>query len=132
MMRKAETGASVRVIEVPGDRLAEAADLLARSFQANPNLVDLFPSGKVRARALVHVQNACLRDALGFRHVYAPIRDRGLVGVAPDMTPVLAAAPRSILRLVRFMAGVNKLHLRSLAGIWRWSASIPASGESGR
>ena len=30
--------------------------------------------------------------------------------VAPDMTRVLAAAPRSILRLVPFMAGVNKVH----------------------
>jgi hypothetical protein len=77
MVRKAETGASVRVIELPVDRLAEAADLLARSFQANPNFDDLFPDGKFRARALVHVQKACLRDALGFRHVYAPIRDRG-------------------------------------------------------
>ena len=76
----------------------------------------------------MHVQKASLRDALGFRHVYAPIRDRGLVGVAawlppggfplslgrqlriaPDMTRILAAAPRSILRLVRFMAVVNKL-----------------------
>ena len=83
MMRKAEKGASVCVIELPGDRLAEAADLLARSFQANPNLVDLFPDGKVRTRALVHVQKACLRDALGFRHVYAPIRDRASSGSQP-------------------------------------------------
>ena len=80
-----------------------------------------------RSRACAR-EKACLCDALGFRHVYAPIRDRGLVGVAawlppggfplslgrqlriaPDMTRILAAAPRSILRLVRFMAVVNKL-----------------------
>jgi ribosomal protein S18 acetylase RimI-like enzyme len=124
-----KTGADVRVIELPGDRLAEAADVLARSFQDNPNFVDLFPDERIRARALPHVQKACLRDALGFGHVYAAIRDSELVGVAawlppgafplslrrelrasPDMARVLAAAPRWIPRLVRFMAGVNKLH----------------------
>jgi hypothetical protein len=56
MMRKAETGASVDVIELPGDRQPPPADLLAPSFQVNPNFVDLFPDGKVRARALVHVR----------------------------------------------------------------------------
>jgi len=61
MMRTAETGASVRVIELPGDRLAEAADLLARSFQANPNFVDLLPDGKVRARACARAESVPTR-----------------------------------------------------------------------
>jgi hypothetical protein len=129
MMRKSETGASVRVIELPVDRLAEAAGVLARRYQDHPNSIDFFPDEKVRALAFPHVCTAGLRDALGFRHVYAGMRGGEVVGfaawlppgafpltlerllrVAPDMTRILATARRSILRLVRFMAGVNKVH----------------------
>jgi ribosomal protein S18 acetylase RimI-like enzyme len=119
----------IHVIELPDDRLAEAADVLARSFQANPNFVDLFPDDKIRARALPHVQRAGLRDALGFGHAYLAILGDEILGVAawlppgafplsvrrqyravPNMVRILAAAPRSIPRLMRFMASVSALH----------------------
>jgi hypothetical protein len=51
MMIRESMSTDVRVIELPGDRLAEAADLLARSFQDNPNFVDLFPDEGARSRA---------------------------------------------------------------------------------
>ena len=117
------------MIELPGDRLEEAAGVLARGFQDNPNFVDLFPEEEARARALPRLQRACLRDALGFGRVYAASRGGELVGVAawlppgafplsvrrqlraaPDMVRVLAAAPRSVPRLGRFVAGVSRLH----------------------
>jgi ribosomal protein S18 acetylase RimI-like enzyme len=129
MTTKAGAGADVRVIGLASDRLAEAADVLARSFHDNPNFVALFPDEKIRTRVLAHVFGAGLRDALGFEHVYAAMRGEEIVGVAawlppgafplspwrqlravPDMARILAAAPRSIPRLVRFVAGVNKLH----------------------
>jgi ribosomal protein S18 acetylase RimI-like enzyme len=126
---KVEPGTDLRVIELPEDRLYEAADVLTRSFLANPNFVDLFPDEEARARALPHVQRACLRDALGMGRVYAASRGGELLGVAawlppggfplsprrqfravPDMVRVLAAAPRSFGRLLRFTDGVTKLH----------------------
>ncbi len=129
MTTKAGAGADVRVIGLASDRLAEAADVLARSFHDNPNFVALFPDEKIRTRVLAHVFAAGLRDALGVKHIYAAMRGEEIVGVAawlppgafplspwrqlravPDMARILAAAPRSIPRLVRFMAGVNKLH----------------------
>jgi ribosomal protein S18 acetylase RimI-like enzyme len=128
-MIRESMSADVRVIELPGDRLAEAAGVLARSFQTNPNFVDLFLEEEVRTRVLPHVFAAGLRDALGFGHVYAAVRGDEIVGVAtwlppgtfplslrrqfrvlPDMVRILAAAPRSIPRLMRFMASVNALH----------------------
>ena len=121
--------AEVRVIELSADRLDEAAAVLARAFRDNPNFVDLFPDGKARFRALPRLQRACLRDALGFGRVHAATLGGELVGVAawlppgafplsprrqlrvmPDMVRVLASAPRSIPRLVRFMNGVAGLH----------------------
>ena len=125
----------VRVIGLPGERLGEAAAVLARTFQDNPNFVDLFPDERVRARVLPHLQTASLRDALSFGHVYAAARgptgsgSDELVGVAawlppggfplsplrkvralPDMARILAADPRSSLRLVRFMDTLTRLH----------------------
>lgn len=127
--RKAETGAGVRVFELTEDLLAEAAGVLTRSFLTNANFVDLFPDEEVRARALPHVQRACLRDALRAGHVYAASRGGEIVGVAawlppgafplsarrqlaaaPDMARVFAAAPRSLGRLLRFTSGLAKLH----------------------
>ncbi len=129
MKAKAEAGIGVRVIELPGERLEEAAGVLARSFQANPNFVHLFPDERARARALLNVQRACLRDALDFGRVYAassggelagvaawlppgafPLPPRRQLRLAPDMLRVLAAAPRSVPRLARFMAAASKLH----------------------
>jgi hypothetical protein len=83
--KKVESGADLRVIELP--RLYEAADVLTRSFLANPNFVDLFPDEKARARPLPHVQRACLRDALGMGRVYAASRGDALVGVAAWLPP---------------------------------------------
>jgi GNAT superfamily N-acetyltransferase len=127
--RKAETGAGVRVSELPDDLLVEAAGVLTRSFLTNPNFVNLFPDEEVRARALPHVQRACLRDALRAGHVYMASRGGEILGVAawlppggfplsarrqlaaaPDMARVLAAAPRSLGRLLRFTSGLAKLH----------------------
>ena len=124
----------VRVIGLPRERLGEAAAVLARAFHDNPNIIDLFPDERVSARALGRLQTASLRDALGFSHVYAAARgpigsgSDELVGVAawlppggfplsprrkvralPDMTSILAAAPRSSLPPSR-------------TGTWRWSA----------
>jgi hypothetical protein len=44
--------ADVRVIGLPGERLDEAASLLACGFRDDPNFVDLFPGGRARSRAL--------------------------------------------------------------------------------
>ncbi len=128
-MRRAEAGESVRVIKLPGDRLSEAAGVLARSYQDHPNFIDFFPDEKVRAQALPHVCTAGLRDAFGFGHVYAAMRGGEVVGVAawlppgafplsvrrqlrvlPDMVRILATAPRSTLRLPRFMTNVSRRH----------------------
>ena len=125
----------VRLIGLPGNRLKEAAAVLARGFHDNPNFVDLFPDERVRAGTLPRLQTAGLRDALGFGHVYAAARGATgsagdeLVGVAawlppggfplspwrqfralPDMARILAAAPRSSLRLVRLMNSLTRLH----------------------
>src|ERR687894_2608660 len=106
--RKAETGAGVRVFELPEDLLVEAAGVLTRSFLANPNFVNLFPDEEIRARALPHVQRACLRDALRAGHVYMASRGGEILGVAAWLPPggfplsarrQLAAAPRSLGRL---------------------------------
>ena len=121
------TRADVCVIELPGDRVAEAASVLARTFHDNPNFVHLFPDE--RARALPRLQQMCLHDALSFGHVYAATLRGEIVGVAawlpPDAFPLsprrqlrvlldtalmLAASPRSVPRLLRFMAGVSRLH----------------------
>jgi GNAT superfamily N-acetyltransferase len=130
-----ETKVDVRVIRLSGERLGEAAGLLARCFHANPNFVDLFPEEGARSRALPRMFAAGLRDALGFGHVYAATRQAGnstgdeLAGVAvwlppgafplsatrqlralPGMVGVLAAAPRSARRLLRYTAGIARLH----------------------
>ncbi len=133
--RQKGTKAEVRVIGLPGNRLGEAAGVLARSFHTNPNFVDLFPDEGARSRALGRLFAAGLRDALGFGHVYAATREAGnstgdeLAGVAvwlppgafplstarqlralPGMAGVLAAAPRSALRLLRYTASIARLH----------------------
>ena len=125
----------VRVIGLPGNRLGEAAGILARSFHTNPNFVDLFPDERARSHSLPRMFAAGLRDALGFGCVYAAVRGvkgaaRGEVaGVAvwlppgafplsmvrqlralPDMVGVLAAAPRSARRILRYTASIARLH----------------------
>jgi ribosomal protein S18 acetylase RimI-like enzyme len=129
-MIRESMSADVRVIELPRDRLAEAAGVLARSFRDNPNIIDLFPEEEVRTRVLPHVFAAGLRDALDFGHVYAAaMRADEIVGVAtwlppgafplslgrqlrvlPDMVRILATAPRSTRRLVQFTTNVTKRH----------------------
>jgi ribosomal protein S18 acetylase RimI-like enzyme len=123
------TNTGARAIELPENRLPEAADVLVRSFRDNPNFVHLFPDDGARIRALRHIQRACLRDALDNGRVYAAEQDGALVGIAawlppgafplsarrqlraaPDMIRVLAAAPLSLPRLIRFTAGAAKLH----------------------
>jgi GNAT superfamily N-acetyltransferase len=125
----------VRVIGLPGERLDEAASLLACGSHDNPNFVDLFPEERARSRALPRMFAAGLRDALGFGHVYAAMRGvegaitDQLAGVAvwlppgafplsaarqlralPGMAGVLAAAPRSARRLLGYTAGIARLH----------------------
>lgn len=121
--------ADICVTRLSDDLLEEAAGVLARSFRGNPNFVDLFPDEKIRVRVLPRLQRACLRDALKFGRAYAAIRSGRLVGVAvwmppgafplslrrqlrvmPDMVRILGAAPRSVLRLARFMSSVVGLH----------------------
>jgi hypothetical protein len=85
--KKVESGADLRVIELPADRLYEAADVLTRSFLANPNFVDLLPDEEACARALPHVQRACLRDALGMGCDHAASRGDELLGVAAWLPP---------------------------------------------
>ncbi len=129
MTEKTAAGASIQVIQLPSGPVAEAVAVLARSFQTNPNFVDLFPEEEVRARALPHVFAAGLRDALGFGQSYAAMRGDEIVGVAawlppgtfplsplrqirvlPDMARVLVTAPRSLGRLLRFMSSVTERH----------------------
>jgi GNAT superfamily N-acetyltransferase len=130
-----ETKVDVRVIRLSRERLGEAAGLLARCFHTNPNFVDLFPEEGARSRTLPRMFAAGLRDALGFGHVYAATRQAGnsigdeLAGVAvwlppgafplsatrqlralPGMGSVLAAAPSAVRRLLRYTAGIAKLH----------------------
>ncbi len=129
------TKAGVRVIDLRYEHLGEAAGLLARCFRANPNFVDLFPGSLARSRALPRMFAAGLRDAFGFGHVYAATREvegatrDELAGVAvwlppgafplstarqlralPGMAGVLAAAPRSARRLLRYTAGIARSH----------------------
>ncbi len=128
-MIRESMSAAVRVTELPGDRLAEAAGVLARSFRDNPNFVDLFPDEKIRTRVLPHVFAAGLRDALGFEHVYAAMHGDEIFGVAtwlppgafplslrrqlrvlPDMVRILATAPRSTRWLLQFTSSVTGQH----------------------
>ena len=121
--------ADIRITGLSDDLLEEAAGVLARSFRENPNFVDLFPNEKVRVRVLPRLQRACLRDAMKFGRVHVASRGGKLVGVAawlppgafplspwrqlrvmPDMVRILAAAPRSVPRLARFMSSVAGLH----------------------
>lgn len=148
---RAKAGTAVRVVELPGERLAEAASVLARAFHDNPNFVDLFPNEGARSHALARMFAAGLRDALGFGHVYAAARGDvagsagdELVGVAvwlppgafplsprrqlralPGMAGVLAAAPRSAPRLLRYAGGIARCISPTRTGISKWSASIP-------
>ena len=129
MMRNAETAASVSVTKLPEDRLSEAARILARSYHDHPNFIDFFQEEKVRNLALPHVCTAGLRDAFGFGHVYAAMHEGKIVGVAawlppgafplslrrqlrvlPNMVRILAMAPRSTPRLLRFMTNVSRRH----------------------
>lgn len=130
-----ETKAQVRVVSLPGERLEEAVAVLIHCFHDNPNFVDLFPGDRARSRALPRMFAAGLRDASGFGHVYAAERrveasaGEDLAGVAvwlppgafpltaarqlhalPRMAGVLAAAPRSARRLLRYTAGIARLH----------------------
>jgi ribosomal protein S18 acetylase RimI-like enzyme len=125
----------VRVTGLPAERLGEAAGLLAHCFRTNPNFVDLFPNERVRSHVLPRMFAAGLWDATGFGHVYAATREaKGLsgdelVGVAvwlppgafplstarqvralPRMVSLLAAAPRSALRFLRYTAGITGRH----------------------
>ena len=125
----------VRVTCLPAERLGEAAGLLARCFRANPNFVELFPDEGAHSRVLPRMFAAGLRDVSRFGHVYAAMREvRGstgdeLVGVAvwlppgafplsaarqlralPRVAGVLSAAARSARRLLRYTAGIARLH----------------------
>jgi GNAT superfamily N-acetyltransferase len=129
-----ETKMGVRMIRLLGRRLDEATDLLARCFH-NTSLVAHFPDERARFRALPRMFAARLRDALGFGHVYAatreikssdgdelvgvtvwlppgafPLSPGGQLRVLPGMAGVLAAAPRSACRLLRYTAGIARLH----------------------
>src|SRR5918997_5767803 len=128
-----ETKRGVRVIRLPGRRLDEATDLLARCFHNNTSLVDHFPDGRARFRALPRMFAAGLRGALGFGHVYAAAREikssggdklvgltvglppgalpsspGGKLRVLPHMAGVLVAAPRSARRLPGYTAGIAR------------------------
>lgn len=124
-----ETDADAQIINLPSERLAEAVDVLARSFHDDPNHVDLFPNESVRARALPNEFAAACRDGLDAGHVYAAIHGDELVGVAvwlppwmfphslrrllrtvPDMVRLLAVAPWSVRRLRQFTTGMATLH----------------------
>lgn len=87
MTTRAGTGTGVWVGELSGHRVAEAAGVLARGLRDNPNFVDLFPDEEARARALPRLQEACLRDALGFGHVHAASRGDELVGISAWLPP---------------------------------------------
>jgi hypothetical protein len=97
----------VCVIGLPGNRLGEAAAVLACGFHNNRNFVELSPDERVRARPLPRLQTASLRDALGFGHVYVAAETHGFGGrragrggglVATGWIPALAVATVSSLR----------------------------------
>ena len=125
------TNENFRVVGLPGERLREAAGVLARSFHTNPNFVDLFPEEGARSRALPRMFAA----GLGFGHVYAatwavetatrdelagvavwlppgafPLSPRRALRALPNLVRILAAAPRSTRRLLRFMTNVTRRH----------------------
>lgn len=122
-------GDDVEVIRLPGDRLAEAVAVLARSFHTEPSMVHLLPDEQARVRALPALFVASCRDALPLGHVYAATRRGTLVAVAiwappgayplslprqlkaiPDGLRVLVAAPRAFPQLMQFASGTAKLH----------------------
>jgi ribosomal protein S18 acetylase RimI-like enzyme len=130
-----ETKAEVRVIRLPIERQGEPADFFARSFHTNPNFMDLFSDERARSLALSRRFAAGLRDASGLGHVYAATREAEssaadeLAGVAvwlppcafplsaarqlrtlPSMAGVMATAPLSTPRLLRYPVGIARLH----------------------
>ena len=130
-----ETKAEVRVIRLPIERQGEPADFFARSFHTNPNFMDLFSDERARSLALSRRFAAGLRDASGLGHVYAATREAEssagdeLAGVAvwlppcafplsaarqlrtlPSMAGVMATAPLSTPRLLRYTVGIARLH----------------------
>jgi len=130
-----ETKAEVRVIRLPIERQGEPADFFARSFHTNPNFMDLFSDERARSVALSRRFAAGLCDASGLGHVYAATREAEssaadeLAGVAvwlppcafplsaarqlrtlPSMAGVMATAPLSTPRLLRYPVGIARLH----------------------
>ena len=121
--------------ELLGDRLGEAADLLARCFRVNPNFVALFPDEGSRTRALPRMFAAGQRDASGFGHVYVatrvvadpagdelvtaaawlppiafPLSMRRRLRALPRVAGVMAASPRSARRLLGYASGIEGAH----------------------
>jgi ribosomal protein S18 acetylase RimI-like enzyme len=86
-----EVKAEVRVIRLPIERLGEAADLFARSFHTKPNFMDPGVGVWLPPRAGTRLAARQLR-------------------ALPGMAGVMATAPLSTRRLLRYTTGIARLH----------------------
>lgn len=117
----------VEVTTLAGGCLDEAVGVLTRAFRDNPNFVHLFPNAGIRDRALPLLHRAGLLAALGGGEVHVALISGRIVGVAvwvapvksllpalplravPDSLRMMAAAPRSVGRLLKFASTLAKL-----------------------
>jgi GNAT superfamily N-acetyltransferase len=121
----------VDVVELSSAQVNEAAAVLARSFQEDPNFTAIHRDPSKRARALPHVFRASIRDALPYGGVLAAVHRGEIVGVAVGLPPgrfpptarrqagvardylrILGADPLSFWHIMRFGRAAIKLHPR--------------------
>lgn len=123
-------GDEVRVGRLSAGDVPGAARLLATVFREEPSFLDLFPPDSPgRGQALLHLHAGLLRSALSAGHVLAARQGLEVAGVAvwlppaaaplplrrqlralPDTFAMLAAAPRSLPRLLRLVGALSRLH----------------------
>lgn len=140
---------AVDVVELSSAQVDEAAAVLARSFQEDPNFAVLHRDPLRRARALPQVFRGSLRDALPYGGVLAAVHRGGIVGVAIWLPPgrfpptalrqarlagaylrVLGTDPSSFRPLLRFGRAAIMLHPREPH--WYLEAIGVAQGWRGR
>jgi len=140
---------AVSLVELSCGQVDEAAAVLARSFQEDPNFAVIHRDPIRRARALPHAFRGAIRDALPYGGVIAAVYRSGIVGVAVWLPPgrfpptalrqarlardylrVLGADPSSFWPIMRFSRAAIRLHPREPH--WYLEAIGVAQGFRGR
>ncbi|MGX8904657.1 hypothetical protein ACR820_05240 [Streptomyces netropsis] len=128
---------AIDIVALPGSRVPEAADALARSLHDDPVFGHIFPRARERERALPSLWSLTLRDTVAFGVVHMALMGDEIVGVAawfrpgrfplttgrrlrcvPSIIPVLANAPRSLPALIRL--GMALEHSCPPGPMWYW------------